>query len=181
MTELRYVGTSNWERTVVDDEGKFVKSVRTPPGSVVEFEDEGADKILARPRFVRDFVAVNGPEDTYGENYGGNRYDVKGNASPYPELDFGSTVQPGRSISADPNNEDGLLVADSHEGPNSDNADQLLVNEAREVGAKAEADARAKLVKERANAAKPQGKSAQQSQSHSQPAQRSEGAQKSGE
>jgi hypothetical protein len=179
MAELRYVGTSNWERAVVNEKGEFVKSVRTPPGSVVEFDDEGAEKVLSRPRFIRSFVAVNGPEDTYGDSYVGSRYDVQGNATPYPELDMGSTVQPGRSISADPDNEDGLLVAGPHEGPNSDNEDTRLRNEAREVGAKAEREAREKLAKERANA-KPSGKATQQSHSQ-QRSSSAEGAQKSGE
>lgn len=141
---LRYVGTSPWERTVVDDDGKFLKSVRTLPGTVVDdfVDDEGEQKILSAPRFMRSFVEAGGPEDPYGDSYGGNRYDVTGNATPYPELDMGSTVQPRQSITrTDEENEEGFDLADPNRGPASDNELLLIKEEARQAGVKAEREA----------------------------------------
>src|SRR5687768_14595243 len=132
MTQLRYVGTSNWERTLVDDDGKFKGAQRVQPGTIVDgFDDEACEKILSAPRFLRSFVEANGPEDTYGDNYGGNRYDVRGNASAYPEMDMGSTVVPGKIITRTvEDNPEGFPLAESYEGPQSDNEDARLRAEA---------------------------------------------------
>lgn len=139
MAKLRYVGTSNWERTLVDDEGKYKGADRIQPGTVVDgFDDEAVEKILSAPRFMRSFVEADGPEDTYGQNYGGNRYDVKGNASPYPELDMGSTVQPRRTITRTvDDNPEGFDLAAPHDGPGSDNEENRLRQEAVAEGEKA--------------------------------------------
>lgn len=132
MTSIRYVGTSGWERTHVDDKGKFLKSEHVEPGAVVEgLNEDVCKKILAAPRFMRSFVEVNGPEDRYGDNYGGNRYDVQGNATAYPELDMGSTVTPRRAITRTvDDNPEGFDLAGTGDGPGSDNADLILRNEA---------------------------------------------------
>jgi len=97
-------------------------------------------------------VKENGPEDPKGSDYEPTRYEqVQGNATPYPELDMGSTVVGRRTITrTEDDNPEGFDVAGPNEGPASDNEEQQLLNEARAEGDKAYRSAREKTAKERA-------------------------------
>jgi hypothetical protein len=160
MAQLRYVGTSNWERTIVDNDGKFKKSERVQPGEAVDgFDDESVKKILSAPRHMRSFVEVNGSEDRYGDNYGPNRREAiaeVNNATPYPELDMGSTVTGGKAIFvSEDDNPHNFLVADHNEGPASDNTEARINAEANAAAEKARAEERAKLTRKAHPQARP--------------------------
>lgn len=113
MAKVRYVGSSTWSRVITDDEGKFKKQESVKPGEVVELDDDIAEHFTNSqvPRHMRVFVLENGPEDKLNSNYVPSRYEAiadANNASPYPELDMGSTRPPNVSIS----NPEGLTQED---------------------------------------------------------------------
>ena len=152
MPNLRYLGSSPWTQVITDDDGKFKKVEVVQPGETVSFNDEVAKRFLLGPRHLRLFVEENGPEDPQGSKYEASRYDqVQGNATPYPELDMGSTVVGRRTITrTEDDNPEGFDLAGPNDGPASDNEDQQLLNDARAEGEKAYRSAREKTAKERA-------------------------------
>jgi hypothetical protein len=157
MPAIRYVGTSAWNRSIFDNDGKFVRSQLVKPGEKVDVSDRTAEAFLAGPRAFRNFVEVNGSEDTYGDNHEPDRRASiadGNNATPYPELDMGSTVTGGKAIfvTADENPQ-GFEVADVSDGPQSDNTDARINAEANAAAEKARADEKAKLTKRPAHPA----------------------------
>lgn len=144
MTDVRYVGSAPWDRVVTKEnkDGLTVaaKTVRVKPGEVVKDLDEDAVKRLTDssiPRHMRTFVEVDGPEDRMGKQFQPNRRESiseTSNASPYPELDFGSTVQPGRPQFLTPEEAEALGYdpADPSEGTPSDNEEATLIEQARQ-------------------------------------------------
>jgi hypothetical protein len=175
MPALRYVGTSGWNRAHFDDEGNFTHSQVMQPGETFEVSNEAAETLLRGPRFLRNFVQAGGPEDHYGDKFEPSALEsVRGNATPYPELDMGSTVQPGRTITrTEDDNPEGHPIADPTQGPQSDNADLVLREEAQQEAEKAYQAKRDAQAKERAKARQQAG-SARQSEQRSGEARKSE-------
>jgi len=160
MANLRYVGSSAWDRTLVDDKGKRSGVKRVMPGEVVDdFSDEYKKRLLATPRAYRVFVEQNGSEDRFGDNYEAGRREAiaeVNNATPYPELDMGSTVQPGRAIFVtEEENPQSFDVAGATEGPASDNTEARINAEANAAAEKARAEERAKLTRKAHPQARP--------------------------
>lgn len=152
MPTLRYLGSAPWTQVITDDDGKFKKIEVVQPGETVSFDDEVANRFLLGPRHLRLFVKENGPEDPQGSQYEASRWEaVQGNATPYPELDMGSTVVGRRTITrTEQDNPEGFDIAGPNEGPASDNEEQQLLNDARAEGEKAYRSAKEKALKERA-------------------------------
>lgn len=147
---------------MLDDKGKFSRIERVAPGDTVDLDNDAEEKFLSGPRHLRVFVQAGGPEDPHGNDYSPNRLEAiapNNNATPYPELEMGSTVVSGRTITrTDDDNPEGFVVAGSTEGPRSDNTEVRLRNEAQAEADKAYAEKREAQAKA---AAKPQGKAGQ--------------------
>lgn len=144
MPNLRYMGTSSVDMVKTKDDGKFEKVERVNPRDEISVSDEVAKAFLRGPRFLRVWVEVGSEEDPESNSYQPSRYDqVTGNATPYPELDMGSTVQPRRVIfRTEEDNEEGFDVAGPDEGPRSDNAAAIAEEEVQMAARKAADDAR---------------------------------------
>jgi len=147
MTAIRYVGTSAWNQAHYNDKGVYTHSKPVQPGETVDVDKAVAEHLLQGPRSIRVFVEANGPEDHYGDHYKASALEaVQGNATPYPALDMGSTVQSGRTITrTEDDNEEGFALAHPDEGPRSDNT---AVNEAAEVQAEADKAAERKRTEQ---------------------------------
>lgn len=146
MADIRYLGSSTWSRVLCKDDGSFDRMVNVAPGESVSVPDEIAEVLAnpSTPRHLRLFVYANSSEDPNSSNYEASRWAaVRGNATAYPELDMGSTVVSGRTITrTKEDNPEGFSVAESWEGPASDNTAILEEQEAKLAGEKAYQDKR---------------------------------------
>lgn len=151
MANLRFVGNAGFDMVLLKD-GKYEGVKRVRPGDEVDVSDEAAERFLRGPRFLRNWVEVGSEEDPESNSYKPDRYSqVSGNATPYPELDMGSTVQPRQAMFVtEDDNPHGFDVASPDQGTPSDNAE---LYEADKANQKAE-EARKAASKP---AAKPQG------------------------
>jgi hypothetical protein len=160
MANVRYMGSAAFDMVVTKDDGKFDKTNRVRPGDEVQVSDDAAERFLQGPRHLRVWVEVGGKEDPESNSYERSRYEaVSGNATPYPELDMGSTTQPRRAMfRTEDDNPEGFDVAASDEGTPSDNAALYEEDEARAAADKAHKETLAKSASKTATKpATPQG------------------------
>ncbi len=177
MPNLRYVGSLAWTQVITDDKGKFDRVEVVRPGDTVSFDKDVAERFLSGPRHLRVWVEENGKEDPKGSEYEPTRYEaVTGNATPYPELEMGSTVVGGRTITrTEDDNPEGFELAAPNEGPASDNEEARLNDEALQASQKVYRETKEKAAKERASKRQDEGRGEQgrPAQNNPQPSPRS--------
>lgn len=137
MTDVRYLGSTHWTRTILDDAGKFKSFELVAPGEVVSVEGDIAERLLQGPRYNRLFVQAGGSEDPNSDEY--QQVRQIGSGGNYVSQDvgreLGSTTPDGRVIfRTEDDNEEGYPVAPPNVGPQSDNA-ELVENDAIEAEA----------------------------------------------
>jgi len=145
MTDVRYLGTTHWTRTVLTDDGKFKEFDIVAPGETFSVEGDVATRLLQGPRYNRLFVQAGGPEDPNSDEY--QRVREIGSGGNYVSqdvgLELGSTSPDGRVIfRTEDDNEEGYSVAPPEVGPQSDNARLVEEDEIQAEADKARAKAR---------------------------------------
>lgn len=144
MTDVRYLGSSHWTRTHVDDEGKFKRQEKIAPGEVFSADDELAERLLQGPKWLRIFVQAGGPEDPNSDEYVAKRDIGEGGnyVSDDPALEMGSTVTGKAVFVTDDENPNNYPVAKPEEGWASDNEALVQEDEIRAEADKAREKAR---------------------------------------
>lgn len=145
MTDVRYLGSAHWTRTVLTEDGKFKKFENVAPGEVVSVEGDVAERLLQGPLYNRLFVQAGGSEDPQSDDYRATRQI--GDGGQYVSQDvareFGSTVPDGRVIfRTEEDNEEQYPLAGPHDGPQSDNAELVAEDEIQAEAEKAREKAR---------------------------------------
>ena len=158
MTDVRYLGSAHWTRTVLDDNGKFKEFEIIAPGEVFSAEGDVATRLLQGPRYNRLFVQAGGPEDPNSEGYQNVREIGSGGMYVSQDVgrELGSTTPDGRVIfRTEDDNEESFPVAPPNVGPQSDNA-ELFENDAIDAaGQEAKDKARASRSSKSSGAGQP--------------------------
>jgi hypothetical protein len=144
MTDVRYLGTTHWTQTILDDDGKFKEFQMVAPGEVISVDGDVAKRFLQGPRNTRLFVEAGGPEDPESSDYVAQR-SLGDGGSHVADVgrELGSNGPEGVAFRTEEDNEEGFDVAPP--GTGADNEHLVIADEIQQ-----EADAaKAKAIERR--------------------------------
>ena len=134
MPDIRYLGSTHWTRSILDDEGKWKKFENVAPGEVFSADGDLADRLLSGPRFNRLFVQAGSNEDPNSDDYVRTRQLGEGGmyVADDANTEFGEVTPQGVPFRTVDDNDEQYAIA----GPT--NADNAALVEEDEIQAEAD-------------------------------------------